>query len=52
MNETRGRKKKFDEPLTEYIGFVVTKSQKIVLKKILEDNGMDLSTFIRHLIFS
>lgn len=51
MIENRGRKKKLDEPLSEHIGFVITKSQKIILKEILEENGMDLSTFIRYLIF-
>jgi len=46
-----GRPYKLDEPLTERMSFVLTKSQSIKLKKILTTANVDLSTFIRGLIF-
>jgi hypothetical protein len=48
--ETRGRKQKLSEPLTESICFKVTKSQ---LKKldIVKEAGIILSDYIRQAIF-
>ena len=49
--ETRGRKKLFNEPLTERITFLVTKKQNEKLNKVLEEQTLDKSSFIRGLIF-
>ena len=49
--ETRGRKLKLDKPLTEHMAFVCTKKQRIKLKVTLRKANVDLSTFIRGLIF-
>ena len=49
--ETRGRKKLFNEPLTERITFLVTKKQNEKLNLVLENQTLDKSSFIRGLIF-
>ncbi len=46
--ETRGRKQKFDEPLSKWIGCAVTPSQKEKFDKILKEAGVDKSTFMRN----
>ncbi len=49
--ETRGRKLKYDEPMTEHFGFSLTKTQSVQLRKTLNDEKISISTFIRRLIF-
>ena len=45
-----GRPYKLNEPLTETMSFVLTKSQRTTLMNMLKEAGVDLSTFIRRLI--
>lgn len=47
----RGRPHKFDEPLTERMVFIITKTQRTKLKEILKKDNTDLSSYIRYLIF-
>ncbi|KKN22855.1 hypothetical protein LCGC14_0910850 [marine sediment metagenome] len=49
--ETRGRKRKYKDPLVCHMGFTCTTEQKKRMKEKLKDVNIDLSTFIRELIF-
>lgn len=49
--ETRGRKQKYDEPLTETVCFNITAKQKEILNEILKEKKIDVSSFVRALIF-
>lgn len=49
--ETRGRKIIYNEPLTEAITLVITKTQKEELDKVLKRNNIKVSSYIRMLLF-
>ena len=48
--ETRGRKQIYNEPLNEFIGFLVTKTQRKKLEKDALNANLDLSEYLRRLV--